>query len=305
MNVHSQLIKAKFEQVSSDIAEAISGLFWHNTTTKKLKYYDGDAVREVVDTATTQTVTNKTINTSTINTSTINTSTLNSPTIATPVINSPSVSTPSKLEVKQGTESALTTYAATANNAQLCFATDSKVMYQVIDSALVPLGAGGGGTTLNWNNSNNSPSIEYVDGFKLGAFDNISNQELYATISVPASYRTGKPIKLRYGQFYSVSITGNVLFKTVTALIKDTTVIGIYANTKTSSNAQVAVASVAYTIKNIGDIDLTDSSGLINGVSVSPGDKLRIKLYRDNTNETSGSTADAKLLIESFEPTFS
>ncbi len=61
MNVYSQLIKAKFEQTSSDLAETLSGLFWHNTTSKKLKFYDGTGVKELADTDSTQTLTNKVI----------------------------------------------------------------------------------------------------------------------------------------------------------------------------------------------------------------------------------------------------
>jgi hypothetical protein len=233
------------------------------------------------------------------------TQTMTSKTLTSPVINSPAISTPSKLDVKQDTEANLTTYAATASNGQWCFATDTKVMYQVIDSALVPAGAGGGGTTLNWNDSGNAPTIEFVDGFKLAKFDNTSNQELYAILTVPSSYRPGKPIKLKAGQFFNASISGNVLIKAATALITGTNILGTYSNIHTSTNTQVAVPGVANTIKDIGDIQLTDSSGLINGVSVLAGHKLRIRLYRDNTNETSGAANESKLIVDSFEPTFS
>jgi hypothetical protein len=54
-----------------------------------------------------------------------------------------SVVTPSRLDVKQDTFANLQTYASSASNGQLCFATDTKVMYQVVDSALVLVGGGG------------------------------------------------------------------------------------------------------------------------------------------------------------------
>lgn len=218
-----------------------------------------------------------------------------------------SIIAPVKLEVKQDTEANLTTWAAGVNgtNGQWCFATDSKVMYQVIDNALTPGGSGGGGTTLNWNDSGNGPITDFADGFKLSRFDNVSNQELYAILTVPTSYRAGKQIKLKSGQFFNSSITGNVLFRTDTALIRSTSVLGTYPNIRTSTNTQVAVPGVANTIKDIGVIDLTDTTGNINGVAVAAGDKLRIRLYRDNTNETSGAANDSKLIVDSFEPTFS
>lgn len=61
MNVYSQLIKAKVEQTASDLAETLSGLIWHNTTSKKLKFYDGTAVKEFSDIDSAQSLSNKTI----------------------------------------------------------------------------------------------------------------------------------------------------------------------------------------------------------------------------------------------------
>jgi hypothetical protein len=67
-----------------------------------------------------------------------------------------SVITPDRLDVKQSTEADLIDYAAgtgiyagngAATNGQLCFATDSKKMFQVIDGELQPVG-GAGGTTI-------------------------------------------------------------------------------------------------------------------------------------------------------------
>lgn len=58
-----------------------------------------------------------------------------------------SIQSPSRLDVKKDTEANLTTYASTAANGQICFATDTKVMYQVVDSALAEVGSGGVGST--------------------------------------------------------------------------------------------------------------------------------------------------------------
>jgi hypothetical protein len=52
---------------------------------------------------------------------------------------------PSRLDVKQDTFSNLETYASTASNGQIVYATDVKKMYQVIDSALTEVGSGSGG----------------------------------------------------------------------------------------------------------------------------------------------------------------
>ena len=49
---------------------------------------------------------------------------------------------PTRLDVKQDTKANLETYAATATNGQLVFATDEKKMYQVLDGALSAVGGG-------------------------------------------------------------------------------------------------------------------------------------------------------------------
>lgn len=72
------------------------------------------ATADVVGTDTAQTLTNKTIQ-------------------------GASIETPARLDTKQDTEANLVTYALTATNGQLCFATDTKVMYQVIDTELEEL----------------------------------------------------------------------------------------------------------------------------------------------------------------------
>jgi hypothetical protein len=53
--------------------------------------------------------------------------------------------TPVRSDVKQDTLANLVTYASTASNGQLVFATDTKQMFQVVDSNLVAVGSGAGG----------------------------------------------------------------------------------------------------------------------------------------------------------------
>lgn len=63
-------------------------------------------------------------------------------------VSNKAIKTPSQLDAKQDTYANLITYAATATNGQFCFATDQKVMYQVVDNALTPVGSGGGGLDI-------------------------------------------------------------------------------------------------------------------------------------------------------------
>lgn len=216
-----------------------------------------------------------------------------------------SIVTPVRLDARQGLEADLITYATTATNGQFVFATDTKVMYQVVDGEIVPVGSGGGGISLSWIKDTNGPVSEFIDGFKLEAFDNVSNQEIYAVLSIPSSYRIGKPIKLKGGKFFCASTSGGVFFRTQAALINSSTVLGTYSNLRLSTNSQVTVPAVANRLADIGDLDLTDATGKINSISVLPGDKIRIRLFRDNSSEVSGAANDAEIILDAFEPTFS
>lgn len=74
-----------------------------------------------------------------------------------------SIVTPTRLDVKQDTKANLVTYASTASNGQIVFATDEKLMYQVVDNALV--GVGGNTVTFIAGESfaaNTSFAIRYA-----------------------------------------------------------------------------------------------------------------------------------------------
>lgn len=169
-------------------------------------------------------------------------------------------------------------------------------------------GTGSGGVSdksfsLNWNKSGIiSPIQSFVDGMSIEDFSNEESQEVYATFKVPNSFLGGSQVLLRGLSFFSSLTAGNVLFKAQATLIKaGSTVIGTYANQRTTTNTQVAVAGVANQVKYVGDLDLTDLTGNINGVAVAGGDTIRIRLYRDVAGETSGLADVARLLLESCE----
>jgi hypothetical protein len=204
------------------------------------------------------------------------------------------------------TEANLTTFATTASNGQICFASDTKVMYQVVDGELVPVGSGGGGVSLNWNKGGLGPVSEFVDGFKFESFDYQSpGQEIFCLLSIPSSYRSGKPITLKKGKFFCDDTSGDVFFKTTSTLINSSFVLGVAGNTHDSLNTTQTINSTQNGLNDLSDLDLTDSVGEINGVQVLPGDKILIRLFRDVDNESSSAAIDARLLIDSFEPTFS
>jgi len=154
---------------------------------------------------------------------------------------------------------------------------------------------------LNWVKDTNGPITEFIDGFLFESFDNISAQEIYAILNVPNTYIAGSQITLKNGEFFCVGTSpSTVQFQSVATLINSSTVLGTYTNTYTSTNAAVTLSATSNLITSIGNIDLTNASGQINAVAVQPGDKIRVKLYRI----ASGSTSDARLIMDSLEPYF-
>lgn len=96
---------------------------------------------DVVGTTDTQTLTNKTIT-------------------------GASIEDPTRLDIKKDTQSNLETYAITATNGQLVFATDTKLTYQIVDNALVAVGSGSGGFNYFVDNSGAEAN---VDGYTVYA----------------------------------------------------------------------------------------------------------------------------------------
>jgi len=67
-------------------------------------------------------------------------------TLASKTLTGASIQNPIRSDVKQDTKANLDTYALSAGNGQLCFATDEEAMYQVINNSLESVGGGGIGS---------------------------------------------------------------------------------------------------------------------------------------------------------------
>lgn len=262
---------AGLKVVMSDATTA--QISYDSTLASKFKMGETGTLKEIVDVSSTQSLSNK------------------------------GIVSPSRLDVKKDTEANLTTYATTATDGQWCFATDTQTMYQVVGNELIPAGSGGGGSSLVWEKvGDNSPSSLQIDGMILEEFSPSENQEVFSTFVVPSSYRPGKQIKLSSASFFCGASSGNVFFKTACTLLKSgSSVLGAYPNIQNSVNAEIIVSGTANQLTNIGDMALTSTLGLINGVAVAPGDKLRIRLFRDVASETTPAAQTAKILLNAIE----
>lgn len=156
-------------------------------------------------------------------------------------------------------------------------------------------GAGGGGSFLFELTGDISPIESSYIGLSLLDFDSESQMEAIALVTVPSSYKAGDQIKLINTAFFSAAASNNVFFRSETTLIEPGDDVTALADTHLSSNSELAL-STANVLTLVGDLDLTDATGQINTNAVAPGDILLIKLFRDNTNETTPAAEDARLL---------
>jgi hypothetical protein len=87
-------------------------------------------------------------------------------TLTNKTITGASIQTPTRLDVKQDTKANLTTYALTATNGQIVFATDTKEYFAIKDTLLSDLGGGGagvGGTDiLSADQADKSATTDYT-----------------------------------------------------------------------------------------------------------------------------------------------
>jgi hypothetical protein len=157
-------------------------------------------------------------------------------------------------------------------------------------------GGGAGGFTPQWNNDTNAPLFSVVNGVPRWDFDQAAVQSLYCLIKVPNGYAGAKPITMRSFFTNQDSSTNNVLFQTLTTLIKPgTDLLSSTTNQRTSTNtAKVQSPTLTGKIQVVVN-DLTDTSGNINGVAVTPGDTLLVTFFRN--------ASDTSLVASSFLPT--
>jgi len=88
--------------------------------------------------------------------------TTNAQTLINKTLDGASIEDPIRSDTKKDTQANLETYALTATNGQLCFATDTKLMYQVVDNALTPVGGGDSGINYITNSTFDVDASDWV-----------------------------------------------------------------------------------------------------------------------------------------------
>jgi hypothetical protein len=193
--------------------------------------------------------------------------TLTNKTITSPIITGADFRTPTRLDVKQDTKSNLTTYALTASNGQLCFATDTKEMFQVIDGLIKTVGGGGASdvNALLIQTFDNSALADFTQtGLSLSTLNTINgaqsaamthqsgiNQSFKQTISVDRKFR-GQLVNL------SLAVRSTATSGNLTVQIQDeTNAVSILASqqVQTDSNPFTANTNSNTTLSSISNTD--------------------------------------------------
>jgi hypothetical protein len=160
-----------------------------------------------------------------------------------------------------------------------------------------------GGQGVEWNkNEVNAPVTEYINGIRLEKFNELDSQEIYGMIVVPQWHEPGHPISLRSGKCISDLNTGKVLFRATSWLLRGAiSDVNNLTEIHQSTNLETAVSVTSGVVSEIGTIDLTTLQGVIGTEQVLPGDRILVKLFRDNANEIDPVVGDVKLLIKTLE----
>jgi len=181
---------------------------------------------------------------------------------------------------------------------------DNKMMVSVrnLRSYGSILGGGNAQGTIKTILGGIAPLESFIDGIDFYGFTD-NSQDIFINYKLSDGFVPGSPLVIRSLPYYGQGVTsGKFLLKAeCTLLQKNVHVLGTYSNIHTSTNTEVTVPNVDSTQGSTGNLDLTDSQGKINLIQVSPGDILRIRIFRDRTNETTPANADILIPKDSFE----
>lgn len=156
-------------------------------------------------------------------------------------------------------------------------------------------GGGGGGAGFVWRGISGSAPLEQEEfGEVVSLFGAGQVPELYASIKVPSSYSAGDPITLLVSMYSPSGSNTALLLAQSTLIRKNTDAVSSTTNQRTTTNT-----ALTNTLANMYQevvLDITDTTGKINSVAVSPGDDIKVRLYRDTVTNSDTDTADIRVI---------
>lgn len=160
--------------------------------------------------------------------------------------------------------------------------------------------AGGGGGALRWIEDANAPLKTFESEIEVYEFRPGLAQELFLAIRVPSTYSAGQPITLNI-LWYCASTANDALIDAVATLIRSE--VDAYSSTtnqRTTTNTAITMAAGNANEPQKVTLDISSNIGQINGVAVSPGDLIKVKV-----KENGSTVADnIKLVFDASEVKF-
>lgn len=134
---------------------------------------------------------------------------------------------------------------------------------------------------------------------RVAFFPNGATVRMVGTFQVPNGYVAGRQIQL-YASFFTADSSGNMLMRTTATLVRQNTdAISSTTNQRASTNAQLT-NTVANAPRRVL-FDLTDATGNINAVAVSPGDLIHVEVTRAYGSESVPGASEVQMLLDSAE----
>jgi hypothetical protein len=177
--------------------------------------------------------------------------------------------TPLRSDVKQDTKANLTTYALTASNGQLVFATDTKELFQIVDGLLKAAGGTGGAADVNALLIQTFDTAAVSDftqtGLSLSTTNTINGAQSAALTHQPATNQSFKQTiavdrKFRAQQMtLSLNVRSTATSGNLTVQIQDeTNAVSVMASSQiqTSSNPFTANTNSNTTLNSISNADM-------------------------------------------------
>lgn len=190
---------------------------------------------------------------------------------------------------------------AAGNAGRIIYLTDVGTYMGDNGTSFLPLGGGGAGGSLKWVEDGPSPELIKEANVEVYAYSlaDAGSQALYALVRVPTSYVAGRQISLKI-PVYSISASNTFLIQSVATLIRTgTDTFSSTTNQRTSTNTAITASGGNQNIPQSVVLDLTSSTGQVNGVAVTAGDYIIVKLQRGSDSDT----ADVRALTFASEVT--
>lgn len=140
--------------------------------------------------------------------------------------------------------------------------------------------AGGGGGSLSWREPSGIAPLKTEENLEqVYLYEAGLTNKLTAFVKIPEGHVASNQITMKIG-IYSPDTSGTLLLKSTSTLIRTgTDAISSTTNQHVSTNAAETLTAPADKFMEVV-LDLTDGSGLVNGVAAEAGDLLKVELYR-------------------------